>query len=302
MSLDLTKLENLKDKGDKKLARCPACAKDGGDSKGEHLVIYPDGKYGCVAHPGDEAHNKEIFQLVGIAGSGSRRGGPIPVRVRRPACVTRTPKTLLMLKSLSVPKGPENAGAGACLSRGGQGCPVEEPGTVDAEPASPVVTSQPASRPCGAPQNEPAEANQTETGPIACAAGPSPTGSEARRPSAACGSDPGLKPGGAPAGPPKTQTAEEVPPPPKESPERRSRLHTVSVRPGLLVGVVDGPDWQARLAKAVAKCSPKPQVAGISDAPDGCTRTLVSARMVIRNGGRFGIPFSSLSVFFLLFS
>jgi len=67
MSLDINKLTNVKKLTDgKTTARCPACQAAGGDAKGEHLVIYADGKYGCVANPKDSAHTKEIFKLVGI--------------------------------------------------------------------------------------------------------------------------------------------------------------------------------------------------------------------------------------------
>ena len=49
--------------------RCPACAAAGSDAKGDHLVIYPDGGYGCVANPKDKLHTKEIFRQVGPAGA-----------------------------------------------------------------------------------------------------------------------------------------------------------------------------------------------------------------------------------------
>lgn len=66
MSLDVTKLENAVRKSDGKIiARCPACAAAGGDTKGEHLVVFPDGKYGCVAYPKYKAHNREILKLTG---------------------------------------------------------------------------------------------------------------------------------------------------------------------------------------------------------------------------------------------
>src|SRR5262249_10247233 len=32
---------------------------------GNHLVVYPNGKFGCTAHPGDKAHRRRIAQLVG---------------------------------------------------------------------------------------------------------------------------------------------------------------------------------------------------------------------------------------------
>ena len=67
MPLDLTKLENVKKSGDKTIARCPACAEDGGDDKGEHLVIQPDGKFGCALHPGSLGHDhrRKIYKLAG---------------------------------------------------------------------------------------------------------------------------------------------------------------------------------------------------------------------------------------------
>jgi len=66
MSLDVSKLENVKRRGDKIIAACPACRAGGGDKKGNHLIVYPDGKFGCVVHGQDKAHNKEIHSLVGI--------------------------------------------------------------------------------------------------------------------------------------------------------------------------------------------------------------------------------------------
>jgi len=46
-------------------ARCPACAESGGDTKGEHLVVYPNGSFGCCIYPGDKQHRRQIFALVG---------------------------------------------------------------------------------------------------------------------------------------------------------------------------------------------------------------------------------------------
>lgn len=74
MSLDINKLENVQQKGCKTTARCPACAEDGMDEKGEHLVIQEDGKFGCVLHPGagGKPHRQRIFALVGIKTHPSR--------------------------------------------------------------------------------------------------------------------------------------------------------------------------------------------------------------------------------------
>src|SRR5512138_461185 len=66
MSLDTAKLEKVRElAGGVVQARCPACAEGGGDTKGQHLRIYPDGRYGCCVHPKDAQHRKRIFALVG---------------------------------------------------------------------------------------------------------------------------------------------------------------------------------------------------------------------------------------------
>ena len=65
MSLDPGKLEKVRELGGGIIrARCPACAEADGDTKGEHLRLSPDGKYGCAANPGDKAHRKRIHQLA----------------------------------------------------------------------------------------------------------------------------------------------------------------------------------------------------------------------------------------------
>ncbi len=68
MGLDLTKLEKVSPYGSNIIARCPACAENGKDGKGEHLCIFPDGKFACVVHPSGEGkiHRKRIFELVGL--------------------------------------------------------------------------------------------------------------------------------------------------------------------------------------------------------------------------------------------
>ena len=55
----------LKETNGKMIARCPACAAAGNDAKGDHLAIFPDGKFSCVANPNDKGHRKEIFKLAG---------------------------------------------------------------------------------------------------------------------------------------------------------------------------------------------------------------------------------------------
>ena len=67
MSLNILKLENCHKKGGKIVARCPACAEIGQDKQGNHLILYDDGRFGCVKYQGTEGieHRKRIFQLVG---------------------------------------------------------------------------------------------------------------------------------------------------------------------------------------------------------------------------------------------
>lgn len=65
-SLDGNKLEDVRARGGGAfIARCPACAALGGDRKGEHLIIFPDGKYGCVVTDADPLHRREIHRLAG---------------------------------------------------------------------------------------------------------------------------------------------------------------------------------------------------------------------------------------------
>jgi hypothetical protein len=65
MPLRTDRLENAKERNGKLTARCPACAAAGQDATGNHLVVFPDGKFGCVANPGDSLHRQEIFRLIG---------------------------------------------------------------------------------------------------------------------------------------------------------------------------------------------------------------------------------------------
>jgi hypothetical protein len=85
--LNKAKLQNIVEKADGSYtARCPACASSGADAKGEHLIVYPDGAFGCVVHEDDKDHRKAIAVLVGAESSGARRHGPVAVSpVKTPA-------------------------------------------------------------------------------------------------------------------------------------------------------------------------------------------------------------------------
>jgi hypothetical protein len=70
MSIDITKLEMVKNRTDGKIvARCPACAECGGDKKGQHLAVWSSGKFNCAAYEGDSGkdHRKRVFELAGMA-------------------------------------------------------------------------------------------------------------------------------------------------------------------------------------------------------------------------------------------
>ena len=73
ISLDLARLENVNRHDDGSIhAACPACRAAGSDKSRDHLLIQPNGKFGCATHPDDREHRKEIFKLAGT------RLSPVP--------------------------------------------------------------------------------------------------------------------------------------------------------------------------------------------------------------------------------
>jgi hypothetical protein len=87
MSLDVRKLEKVRELADAVIqARCPACAEGGHDRKGEHLRIFPDGRFGCCVNTKDREHRKRIFALAG-----DRTPGRLTVRVA--AATSKPPAT-----------------------------------------------------------------------------------------------------------------------------------------------------------------------------------------------------------------
>ena len=78
MSLDVSKLEKVRQLADGSVqARCPACAEGGSDRHGNHLRIYPDGRFGCCVYPKDCEHRKRIWALAGV-----HEPKPFTVRVK----------------------------------------------------------------------------------------------------------------------------------------------------------------------------------------------------------------------------
>ena len=65
MPLNLNDLENLVALPDgSHRARCPACKEKGHDRTGEHLMVRPDGRFGCCAFPEDKFHRRRIYALA----------------------------------------------------------------------------------------------------------------------------------------------------------------------------------------------------------------------------------------------
>jgi hypothetical protein len=96
MSLDINKLERVLKKPDGKIiARCPACAVEGGDKKGEHLVVFSDGNFGCVKYPQDPEHRKKIYSL---AGDGKKRTH-LPVKLAVTPSTIPKPSAVMNLAS-----------------------------------------------------------------------------------------------------------------------------------------------------------------------------------------------------------
>jgi hypothetical protein len=65
--IDLSKLENVKKQPDGSIiAGCPCCINDlSRDHTKDHLRVWPDYAFNCLAYPGEKDHNKRILQLVG---------------------------------------------------------------------------------------------------------------------------------------------------------------------------------------------------------------------------------------------
>jgi hypothetical protein len=69
MPLDPAKLKFVRRIGDRIRAQCPACAADGHDTKGQHLSIDAEGRFGCAVHKGDHPHR---CRIAALAGDGSK--------------------------------------------------------------------------------------------------------------------------------------------------------------------------------------------------------------------------------------
>lgn len=62
--INISKLQNVRIREDgATLAHCPVCAEE--DKTGDNLIIYPSGKFTCLAHLDDGVHRQQIFALAG---------------------------------------------------------------------------------------------------------------------------------------------------------------------------------------------------------------------------------------------
>lgn len=72
MSLDLSKIERGRHEGERFIGRCPRCAVDGHDRKRENLVVFPDGKFGCLRN----CDKGEIYRMIGDGRGFKKRFAP----------------------------------------------------------------------------------------------------------------------------------------------------------------------------------------------------------------------------------
>lgn len=87
MKLTLDRLEKVRTRGAKIIARCPACAEIDHDRAGDNLVIFADGGFACAAYQQDRGHARRILQLAGnneLSHADSRPGFTPPMRPQKP--------------------------------------------------------------------------------------------------------------------------------------------------------------------------------------------------------------------------
>ena len=84
LKLDPSRLENVRERGNRITARCPACAAIEEDRKGDNLVIFENGNFACAKRQRDRDHSIEILKLAG-AKSDWRPDTPPPLRRTRSA-------------------------------------------------------------------------------------------------------------------------------------------------------------------------------------------------------------------------
>lgn|GEM_PF-1500407 len=95
MKIDLERLEKVRERGTKTIARCPACAEMQQDTGGDNLTVFSNGDFACAAHMADRQHARRILALAGSDTGGhghesgvrpqqSRAGFPAPMLLQKP--------------------------------------------------------------------------------------------------------------------------------------------------------------------------------------------------------------------------
>jgi len=122
MKIDTSRLKNVVKKPNGEIvSQCPACNAAGHDTTGNHLIVYPDWKFGCVAHQGDTDHNKEILGLVGVKDDMEfiqRRVTIRPFTVPPSQSVVKVPRRTL--EELGLKRGATSENEVKCNSRTGR--------------------------------------------------------------------------------------------------------------------------------------------------------------------------------------
>ena len=77
MKLTIDRLEKVRQRGSRIIARCPACAELDRDKAADNLVIFDNGCFACAAYQQDREHARRILQLAGNEEEYQRsRSGP----------------------------------------------------------------------------------------------------------------------------------------------------------------------------------------------------------------------------------
>lgn len=63
--INVNKIQNIKHLPGKIQGGCPCCAENGADKSQNHLIVFPDGKFGCVVDDSKE-HRQRILKLIGL--------------------------------------------------------------------------------------------------------------------------------------------------------------------------------------------------------------------------------------------
>ena len=99
MSLDSSRLEKVRQRSGKLLARCPACAEMGEDRKCDNLMIWETGAYKCIKADVGTPHHKRIWKL---AGDPTTAASPRPLPFMRTEPVAKPVPRIPQLRTLSV--------------------------------------------------------------------------------------------------------------------------------------------------------------------------------------------------------